>query len=327
MRDIRKSRKRPVKQHYVPQCYLRQFANKHGKAHQVSVFDRKEERSYKNNTHDVACQNYFNRIYLDGMDPDALESAMSEFETGLAEALVRINRVRNLENEDDRAYLLTLIGLTALRNPEMRENIRGIADGLGQMHIAARLQSQATYDASVQEAKARGALPDDYDVTYEEMRTAFEGGGFKIVLDNNVLISIELQLLDHVMPLLHKRGWHLLCAPEDSGGFITSDRPFYLMWEDPPMRSGPMAPGLAMTGTDIYFPISPTLAVVGAFNVGNTVEDADEATVAVANSTMPDGADRQVYAPDHKFRYARTREEAPRTGNQLISDKRFLRKR
>ncbi len=51
-----KSRKRPVKQHYVPQCYLRQFANKHGKAHHVSVFDRKEERSYKNNTQDVACQ-------------------------------------------------------------------------------------------------------------------------------------------------------------------------------------------------------------------------------------------------------------------------------
>lgn len=151
------------------------------------------------------------------------------------------------------------------------------------------------------------------------MRAAFESGGFKIVLDNNALISIELQLLDHVMPLLHKRGWHLLRAPEGSGGFITSDRPFYLMWEDPAMRNGPLAPGLAMTGTDIYFPVAPTLAVVGAFNVGNTVEDADEATV--------DGADRQVYAPDHKFKYARTREETPRTGNQLISDKRFLRKR
>ncbi len=30
---------------------------------------------------------------------------------------------------------------------------------------------------------------------------------------------------------------------------------------------------------------------------GNTVEDVDEATVAVANSAMPDGAGRQVYAP------------------------------
>jgi hypothetical protein len=322
-----KSRSRPIKQHYVPQCYLRQFAGKCGKAHHVSVFDRKKARTYKNNTQDVACQNYFNRIELDGMDPDALETAMSGFETNLADALARINEARNLENEDDRAHLLTLIGLTALRNPEMRMNIRGIADDLGRMHIAARLQSEEIYNASVQEAKTQGALPEDYDVTYEEMKAAFEGGGFKVVLDNNALISIELQLLDYVMPLLHRRGWHLLRAPESSGGFITSDRPFYLMWEDPAMRNGPFAPGLAMMGTDIYFPISPKLAVVGAFNVGNTVEDVNEATVAVANSTMPDGADRQVYAPDHKFLYARTREETPRTGNQLISDKRFLRKR
>ena len=131
----------------------------------------------------------------------------------------------------------------------------------------------------------------------------------------------------HTIPLLHKRGWHLLRAPGGSGGFITFDRPFYLMWEDPAVREGPLAPGLAMMGTDIYFPISPTLAVVGAFNVGNTIEDASEETVAACNSTMPDGADRQVYSPDHKFKYARTREEEPRTGNQLISDKRFLRKR
>ena len=34
------------------------------------------------------------------------------------------------------------------------------------------------------EAKAEGALPDDYDVTYEEMRAAFEDGDFKIELDN-----------------------------------------------------------------------------------------------------------------------------------------------
>jgi len=321
-----KTRNRPVKQHYVPQCYLRQFANKYRKAHHVSVFDRKEARTYKNNTQAVACQNYFNRIELDGMDPDALETAMSQFETNLAEALARINDARNLENEDDRAHLLTLIGLTALRNPDMRKNIRGIANDVGRMNIAARLQSEEIYNASVQEAKAEGALPDDYSVAYDEMKAAFEGGGFKIIIDNNALISIELQLLDHIMPLLHKRGWHLLRAPEGSGGFITSDRPFYLMWEDPAMRDGPLAPGLAMMGTDIYFPISPKLAVVGAFNVGNTVEDADEITVAVANSAMPDGADRQVYAPDHKFLYVRTREEKPRTGGQLISDKRFLRK-
>jgi hypothetical protein len=102
---------RPVKQHYVPQCYLRQFAIRYRKkGHQLAVFDRDRDKS---DVKDVCCQNYFNRIKVDGMDPDAVEKAMSEFETKLAEALVRINEARSLENEEDRAYLITLIGLTA----------------------------------------------------------------------------------------------------------------------------------------------------------------------------------------------------------------------
>ena len=38
------------------------------------------------------------------MDPDALEKAMSEFETKLADTLARINEARSLESEEDRAY-------------------------------------------------------------------------------------------------------------------------------------------------------------------------------------------------------------------------------
>lgn len=321
-----KIRNRSVKQHYIPQCYLRQFAIRYKKGHQIAVFDRKTDKSFRANVKDVACQNYFNRIEVDGMDPEELEKAMSEFETKLADALVRINEARSLENEEDRAYLITLIGLTALRNPEMRENIRKIHEDVGKMNIAARLRSQQTYEASVQEAKRQGALPADYNVSYDEMKAAFEGGGFKLVLKNNALVSLELQLLDHIMPLLFRRGWHLLRAPAGSGGFITSDRPFFLMWSDPAMRASPLAPGLALKGTDIYFPISPQLAVVGAFDVANTIEDVDEARVAVANSAMTAGADRQVYARDHKFSYSQTLEEKPRLGNQLISDKRFPRK-
>jgi Protein of unknown function (DUF4238) len=322
-----RAKNRSVKQHYVPQCYLRQFAIRYNrKGHQLAVFDRKTDKSFRANVKDVACQNYFNRIDVDGMDREELEKAMSEFETKLADALLRINKARSLENEEDRAHLLTLIGLTALRNPEIRENIRKIHEEVAKMNIAARLESQQTYDASVHEAKQEGALPADYNVTYEEMKAAFEGDGFKLVLQNNALVSLELQLLDHIMPLLFRRGWHLLRAPAGSGGFITSDRPFFLMWSDPSMRTGPLAAGLALNGTDIYFPISPQLAVVGAFNVANTIEDVDEARVALANSAMTAGADRQVYARDHKFSYAQTLQEEPRRGHQLISDKRFPRK-
>ena len=152
-------RARPVKQHYVPQCYLRQFGNRRGKAHQISVFDRLAGRSYKSNIKDVACQNYFNRIEVDGMDPDIVENAMGRFETDLADALRRINEARNLENTDDRAHLLALIGLTALRNPEMRQNIRGVADELGKRTIASRLESEETSMPAYRKPRSRMRYP------------------------------------------------------------------------------------------------------------------------------------------------------------------------
>lgn len=319
-------RRRYVKHHYVPQCYLRQFATPRKNGHYVAVFDRRSDSSYRANVKDVACQNYFNRIKLDGMDPEALESAFSEFETNLAAALSRINVSRSLENEDDRALLIALVGLTALRSPSMREELRGITDLTAKAGIAARLKSKEAYEASVAEAKAQRALPEDYNVSYEEMKAAFDEGKFQLLLDDCDLISIELQLLDHAMPLLLRRGWHLLRAPEGSGGFITSDRPFFLTWSDPAMRGGPLAPGLALAGTDVYFPISPTLAVVGAFNVANTVEDVDESRVALCNSAMTAAAARQVYARDHKFTYTQRLADKPRMGGQLVSDKMFPRK-
>lgn len=323
---MKKATRRSVKHHYVPQCYLRQFALQYRKGHHVAVFDRKIGTSFRANVKDVACQNYFNRLNLTGMAPDALEKAMSGFETKLAAALARINEARSHENEEDRAYLITLVGLTALRNPDIRESLRKIYEDAGKMNIAARLASKETYDESIRQAKDQGALPADYNVTYDEMKAAFERGDFKIVLQNEALISLELQMLDHIMPLLFRRGWHLLRAPDGSGGFVTSDRPFFLMWSDPAKRTGPNAPGIALAGTDIYFPISPQLAVVGAFDVRNTIEDVDETRVAVANSAMTAGAHRQVYARDHQFSYAQTAQEKPRRGGQLISDKRFPRK-
>jgi hypothetical protein len=320
---MRKGQRGSKNHHYVPQCYLRYFAIKYKKGHQLSVFDRVSDKSFKSNVKNICCQNAFNRIEVDGMDPNALEEAMSEFESKLANALVRINETRSLANEEDHAYLITLIGLTALRNPHLRETIRKIHEKAAKLNISERLRSKEAYDESVLEAKRQGALPEDYNVTYEEMKKAFEAGVFKLILKNNHLISQEFRLLDHILPLLFRRGWQLVRAPMDTGGYITSDRPFFLTWSNPAMRAGKLSPGLALRLTQIYFPISPQLAVVGAFEIENGEEDVGERRVALMNGAMVQNADRQVYARNHCFSYTMTLDEPSRKGGQLISDKRF----
>jgi hypothetical protein len=162
-------------------------------------------------------------------------------------------------------------------------------------------------------------------VTYDEMKKVFEEGGFKLVLDNNQLITHEFQLLDHCIPLLFRRRWRVMRAPEGSVGFITSDRPFFLTWSDPAMRAGDLSPGLGVPHTQIYFPVSPQLAVVGAFEIEDGEEDINEDRVGLMNGAMVQNASRQVYSRNHMFSYTMTLEEPTRKGSQLISDTRFPR--
>lgn len=112
------------KHHYVPQCYLRLFAVSHKKIPQLTVFDRARRKMFKTGIDNVAAQRDFNTIETEGYDPDTFEKEMSRFESELAAALQRINAARSLVNGGDRAYLLNLVGLTALRNPRLRETMR-----------------------------------------------------------------------------------------------------------------------------------------------------------------------------------------------------------
>jgi hypothetical protein len=51
------------------------------------LFDRVTDTSYKAYVRNVACQNAFNRINLEGEDPNALEKAYGEFDTQVAESV------------------------------------------------------------------------------------------------------------------------------------------------------------------------------------------------------------------------------------------------
>ena len=54
----------PKKQHYVPQFILKNF--KSGKKKRVYVFDKQKRSTYPAAVHDVACENGYYNIELDG---------------------------------------------------------------------------------------------------------------------------------------------------------------------------------------------------------------------------------------------------------------------
>jgi hypothetical protein len=312
------------KHHYVPQCYLKLFSVSQKKIPQLTVFDRERKKVYKAGIDNVAAQRDFNAIDVEGMDADAFEKSMSGFETDLADALQRIVAARSLANPEDRAFLLNLVGLTAMRNPRLRETVRSGHEQVARLIMDQVLSSKERYESQVKKVREAGGLPESNKTSYEEMKRFVEGGQYELTLDNTFQVGQEMRVFDKILPLIFERGWILLRAPENSGGFITSDHPFCLFWTDPKRRGGFHPPGLGLRGTEIRFTISPRLALVGAFELKNGDVDVSEESVAGVNGGVFALAEAQVYTRDQNFHYAMQPAEPLQKASRLITDKRFL---
>ena len=117
--------------------------------------------------------------------------------------------------------------------------------------------------------------------TFEDMQDAIKD--VKVGIPKELNIVIEIDHHDHLTELLWNRKWQMLVAAEGSGGFVTTDDPVLLRWTDGQTHGG-LSPGFAVQGTEVIFPISPTLALRGSFEAEENVIDADAATVGTLNS-------------------------------------------
>jgi hypothetical protein len=309
--------------HFVPQCYLKNFAVPRKKgAPEIVVFDRIGHKSYRQGINNVAFERDFNRVDVEGVDIDAFEKAMSKFETDLEPVLQRIIQAESLENQDDRATLLAFIGLLVMRNPRLRENIRGFHERVSKIIMDLSLATPQRWNHQVEAAKAAGYMRPDTDADYARMKAFIDGGRYKIKVSNNWQMTLEMGTFGRVVPLLFERRWVLIRAATDCAGFITSDHPVCLTWSEPKGRA-PI--GLGLRGTEILFPISPRLSVVGAFELEEGHADATPLMVAEMNGTIALFAERQVYARDMTFTYSFGEGISPRKASKLVKDRTFLR--
>jgi hypothetical protein len=308
--------------HYVSQCYLKAFSVQRKKSSPiVNVFDRQSRKVFECGIHKVALEGDFNRVEIEEHEPDAVERAMAEFESQLAPALAHIIEARSLENEEDRSYLLNFIGLLALRNPRQREIVRDFQERVAKTILGIVLATPERWESQVKRAKAAGFIDPNANTNYDAMKQ-FAEKGYTVEVANERLIRLEFNTFDKILPLIFRRGWVLVKAPEDSGGFVTSDHPFCLTWSEPRVHR---RIGLGLKNTEIVFPLSPRLAVVGAFELQDGEHEASADLVAEMNGTIIAFAERQVYARDQNFTYSFEAGEAAHKASRLINDQRFLR--
>ena len=302
-------------QHYVPQYYLRGFIDA---SEQLYVVDRPRAKFFRVPTKKVGGELYFNLINVGGVDPFAVEKALSELDGIVAPALERVKAAKSLANEKDRSAVMNLIASVTLRNPKQRGVVGEIVNQAGQRAAAEGLSTKEKFDEYISAMKAQGK---EVRETYEQMRELVtkSTGTFRPTQELSILT--ELRFHDPLVRLYEGRKWQIVVASVDSGGFVTSDHPVCLQWSD---GHGNLSPGFAVPGTEVIFPISPQLALRGSFEGGENVIKADTSTVAGINSLLISNAHNQIYAQDALFKYKRGTSKEISSGATLDQDKVFL---
>ena len=308
--------------HYVPQCYLRGFVLDHDKP-QLYVINGKEQHTFRTAPAKVAAQRDFHRIEVDGHEPDALENALSGFETKVSQSLERIIATRSIRNENDRVYLLNLMALMATKNPRHRESWRSAQEQLWKRVLALATATPGWWASQIRRAKAAGDVDPDTDEDYERMRAFVEADQYRVPTGRH--LELEMKSFETVLPFFFHRRWVLFRAPADSTGFVTSDHPVCLMWSDPEQRGKFFPPGDGLRGTQILFPISNDLAVMGAFEADEGECEAPTWLIAQFNGAIALHAERQLYARDGDFIYRFAHNDRIMRGDEFLADQATVR--
>jgi hypothetical protein len=147
---------------------------------------------------------------------------------------------------------------------------------------------------------------------------------FRVDVPNERHLMFEMDGFEPVLRTLMKRKWVVMVPPKDSAGFVTCDHPVCLMFSDPKMRRGLYPPGHGLTKTEIVFPVSSRMALVGAFEIEReTTVELTEDGVAGVNGALVAFADKQVFAAEQDFSYSRQYNERPHRGISLLNDPLF----
>jgi Protein of unknown function (DUF4238) len=283
------------------------------------IVDLKECKNFTTNPINVAVERDFHRIDVDGHEPDAIENAFSDFETKLDAALRRIAAARSIQNKDDRAVLFEFISLLAIKNPQLRKNFSGAHEQTSKIILDLITATPESWASHLERARKDGYVPATADIPYEQARDFVRCGQFRIETPASMHLGMELGNLPKIVSLIHRRNWILFKAPEQSTGFITSDHPATVMWCDPERRDF-YGPGLGLAQTQLLFPVSRELALIGAFEVAEAEVDASDNLIAQINGSVILHAGRQVYARDASFTYQWKEHERPVSGDRLVSN-------
>ncbi|EEW07303.1 hypothetical protein VMB_14700 [Vibrio mimicus VM603] len=287
--------------HYLSQCYLKGFTQGSAKKSKLTVLDLKNKKKFETTPRNVGGMRDFNRVEIEGVDPEIVEKTQSDFEGKAATALKRLEETSDFSGET-KDVILELIGMLAIKSPEMREHLAKPQIQIANHIMAMTFESKERWESQVAQIKQDTGEDIADGITFEEMKDMFERGAFEVSVSKEHQIYMELLGMQRITELLHQRNWVLLKTGEGAGEFITTDNPVSLTWHDSASASF-ISPGFGLPDTMVYFPVSKNLALVGEFNREDGVRDANKHLVAILNSKIIENSYQRVLASKSNFNY------------------------
>ena len=279
--------------HYVSQFYLKGFSKKGGAKARLFVYDKRQQKYFQSNPRNIASKKDFNRISTKGKE-NYIEDHQSRMEAKMAIAFKNTIESNKYPNEKDLSYILTFMALVNLRNPKTRDIFgkvyRDIADKFSSMTMA----SEERY---INQCLQAGIKQKDI-IPYEKQKKFInDKSKYNVSINQEVHIQREEKNIDYLSELLHQRYWYLVISNETIGKFITSDYPVSLisLIKLPNMYEV----GFGMQKTEVTFPISKYLALIGVFEEYDNINKSIPATkdlVETINRKTYIFANKQIYS-------------------------------
>jgi hypothetical protein len=306
--------------HYLPLFYLKGFARYKEKP-KVYVADLRNRKEFSTNPINIGVRRDFNTIQVDGYAPDEIESRFSSIESKISPHIEAIIEKKSISDPDDRAKLFSLIGLIAIRNPQRREMVRSFHQEVTKTILELATLTPERWANQIEKMEKGNLNGVDLIRNHEEVRKLIESKNFRVNVANERIIHLEGVAIDAIIPFLIRRKWTLIKAKAGSTGFLTSDHPVCLMWskESTPHRYS--SPGFGLPNTQVIFPISSDLAVLGAFEGEEFVGEASDQLVAKINTAIILNSEGQIYGKNNEFNYfSGVQHGIIKSGSNIIRD-------
>jgi len=288
---------RARKHHYVSKFYLTGFTKSGGSKAKIHVIDKMQKKSFETTLHNIGAHRDFNRVEIEGNE-NAVEEALAGFEDTAARVFKRIITNERLPEGDDFIVLMNFVCLLAIRNPNLRESFGDAKKRVYERIMHLIVSSKEIYESQIK--KMGESTGKNYSTTsYEDARKFVEERRYDIEIPTHSFVTTELSVFNNVLPYFFKRKWSMIRSSKKVGEFVTSDHPVTLITT---VNTGNFGVGYGMKNTEVAFPISRFLAIVGVFeDILPPYIDATNRLIGDINGRTVNYSMNQVYSAHKSF--------------------------